>query len=318
MADNLSLHAVTNIGDALTSEQLEENIVSFFQWGLLGAGNFQNVTVGSSGLYGGSLSRLRLCDDPSFNTGQVWEAFRSDWVWESGIAGNTQPIRVSGVYVNGNFHPVSGVGPYAHKINYPLGRVIFDTAIDSGATVTCEYSHRYIAVYPSDASWWKQIQHNSFRADNQQFLQYGSGDWSILSESRIQLPVIIVDAIPESVRRGYEIGSTAAVVNQTVLFHILTENPTDRKRIHDIVSNQWNKTIVAYDKNQLANHNAFPLDENGSPNVSGLMYPDLVKDNSGYVWRKMFFAKMQGIDGSTINTAPLYGATVKSSVDIII
>lgn len=317
MPTHTQLYGVTDIGKPLTSEKLETNLVAFFQWGLLGAGNFYNITLPTSGAYDGSPSRLRLSEDPNYNAGQIWEGYRSDWVWESGIEYPYQPIRVSGVYVNGTFHSISETGVYKHTINYPMGRVVFDAAIPTNSVVNCEYSHRFIHFTHSDVPWWRRVQQDSLRVDNPQFLQYGSGDWSVLSDHRVQLPAVIVDAIPESTKRGMEIGHIKSITNQTVLFHILTETPWDRKKLHDIITNQWNKTIHGFQIDAVIEASGWPLDENGSPVGSGRMYPDLVKDTGPYFWQKIYIPRMTGEDPQGVtNTGPIYYCTVRAGVEL--
>ena len=52
------------IGQSTLSPQLKSNVITFFNWGLLGKGAFFNVSLSQAGPYGGDESRLRLVDDP--------------------------------------------------------------------------------------------------------------------------------------------------------------------------------------------------------------------------------------------------------------
>lgn len=312
MPTHTQLHGVSNLGQPLLSEQLESNLLSFFQWGMLGIGNFFNITISSSGAYDSNLSALRLCDDRNYTKGQVWEAYRSDWVWESGIEYDYQPIRVSGVYVNGNFYSINETGQYKHVVNYPLGRIIFDNAISTTATVKCEYSHRYVHFTHSNVPWWRQIQQNSLRADSEQFNLYGSGDWSIFSQSRVQLPAVVIEALPDTNKRPFEIGALTSITRQSVNFHILAETPWDRQKLHDIITYQWQKRINAFDQEQVVNSSGYPLDENGAPLSGSRMYPDLINQ---YPWKQLRIMTVQG-QTNLENRAPLYTCTVKCGVEL--
>jgi hypothetical protein len=300
MADFTNLAGVTSYGDPLFSDQLEKNLVSFFQWGLLGVGAFANVRLASSGAYGGNYSNLRLGDFDSTNSnyskGQVWEGIRHDWVWESGVEYTTQPIQISGVYVNGSFKPTSGVGPYAHHINYPLGRVIFDSPISATARVAVEHSYRYVHVTSSDTMWWRNIQFNSLRADDFQIAQYGSGAWSILAENSIQLPAMVVEVLPRLTQYGYEMGNQVKTTLKDVFFHILTEDTFNRKQLFDIITYQQDKTIIGFDLTAIYNSGVTPLNSEGTPVPGFLTYPQLVKpvEDGGFARRKIIFKTVNG------------------------
>lgn len=291
MSSHTELKGFDNVGESLLSEQLESNVTSWFQWGLLCKGGFGNVTIPTSGAYGGNFHRLRLVDEPNYQLGQVWEGFRQDWVWETGVNYSAQPIRVSGVFVNGGFQPVTGVGSYAHKIDYRYGRVVFDTPLPESSVVTAEFSYRLFNFQPGSAPFWRQIQANSFRADQESFLQT-SGAWSVLAQNRVQLPAVVVQPIPKTRRVPHEIGNLTHRVRQDVLFHIIAETPTDVTWLHDIITAQQEKRIVGYDKNGVLRDERFGLSFDGSPATSGLTYPQLVDQ---YPWRQLRVVEMASV-----------------------
>ena len=105
-----SLKFIDSVGKTTLSQQLQDNLVEFFSWGLIDKGGFFNVNIPAVGLYGGNKHQLRLVDDPNYTAGQVWEGYRNNWVWESGLSTSTQPIAVSGVFVGfGLFNPFKPV-----------------------------------------------------------------------------------------------------------------------------------------------------------------------------------------------------------------
>lgn len=98
------LSSVTNVQDSTISNILLDNFINFYDWGFVDRGSFYNINIPQSGIYGGDRHKLRRSDDPRYTDGQVWEAYRQNWVWESGIDGtDQQPINISGVYVDGTF-----------------------------------------------------------------------------------------------------------------------------------------------------------------------------------------------------------------------
>ena len=163
--EHLRLNKIDNMGDSTLTPMISDNIIEFFDWAFLDKGGFFNISIPSSGHYGGDKHNLRLVDDPRYTSGQVWEGFRSNWVWQSGLSGDTQPLvtqnwespGVSGVFVNGGFY-ASGDATYGHYIDYPRGRIIFDSAISTTSAVTAEFSYKWVDVvracllYTSDAA----------------------------------------------------------------------------------------------------------------------------------------------------------------------
>lgn len=316
MPTHTQLKGVTDIGSSLLSDQLEANIINFFQWGTLNIGGFFDVTIPTTGFYGGNQHRLRLVNDQGYSSGQVWEGFRKDWVWETDLEYSRQPINISGVFVNGNFQPGTGVGPYAHTIDYPNGRVVFQNAIPANSVVTCEYSYRLYNWTNADAPWWREFQEQSFRVDDAHFQQQGSGAWNVLSENRIQLPAVIVESVMRTDRKPKSIGSMAQVVSQDVLFHVVGERKRDVKRMHDIITNQQEKRIRGFDINLMYEADAYPLNDDGSRKDDALMYPDIVRDvdDGGFAWEQIRFTKMVSVQQPS--KPPLFYTTVRGTFEV--
>lgn len=317
----LKFKGIDHIGDSLLNEQLRDNIVEYFKWGMLCIGGFTNVYRPTSGAYGGDFSRLKAVKTPNYTNGRVWEAIRQDWVWESGVDYDYQPIAVSGVYVNNVFRPSSGVGTYAHTIDYINGQVVFTNAIPTNSTVEVEYSFRSYYINHSSVPWFKQLFFNSYRPDNAQFSQFGSGVFETLAQNRVQLPAIIIEVVPEREMRPLQIMSGpnggGQIVAQDVMFHIFSESPTDRDKAIDIITYQKDATLALFDKNAIINDNAYPLDYNGSLVSGAITYPEMVKfpsDGGQYFWTKMFISKMRTIPTQT--TPPLYSGKVKGTFEI--
>ena len=122
---------------------IKYNLVEYFDWALLDKGNYFNSTLSELAPNGQDYSKLRLSANDQYTSGQVWEGFRKNWVWQSGLAPSglagliTPPIvgtnhekpGVSGLWVDAAFYPSETTGDYSHHVDYFNGRVIFDTAI---------------------------------------------------------------------------------------------------------------------------------------------------------------------------------------------
>ena len=308
---------VSQVGNTLLNSQLESNLKSFLDWGMLGIGGWFNVNIPTSGAWGGTFDQLRLVDDPSYGEGQVWESARKDWVWENEVPyTGGSPISITVVSVDGTFYG-TGDATYAHHYNYPLGRVVFDNPIASTSTVKLEYSYRNVQVYIADqAPWWDELQYNSMRVDDSSFSQVGSGNWAILSNNRVQMPAVVIEAVPRRTYQPYELGSSNNFITQDVLFHVVSESRWWRNQLVDIISLQKDKTLMLYDSNKLADSGAYPLDFRGmvvapENNYSGLVSTD------GYQFTSARITDMGVTEMESYNSM-LHEGTVRASFEVIL
>jgi hypothetical protein len=309
----------TKIGQSSITELIEDNLISYIDWCFLELGAFFNVTIPSSGAYGGNRERLRNVNDPRYSNGQVWESYRQNWVWQSGLKQiNEQPISISGIYVNSSFLP-RGSG---YSINYKNGQIVFDNPIPTNSVVRLEYSHKWIDVVgANDVPWFKSGHTNSFRVDDSAFLA-NSGIWNELADTRLQLPVVAVEVVDKSYA-GYQLGGGQWSNNQVIL-HILAENSQTAKRISSILSEQNESTIFAFDPDMIAENNRYPLDYNGDLNDNPLCYPDLVaySGDGGFRTDRIQHGKMRiyGAHGQNHGgvTTSVYHSTVRYIVETIL
>jgi len=283
---------VSNIRRDNFTENLLFSLIDWMKWSTLQIGGFQNVQyLNASGIYGGDFSRLRLVSDPNYTDGQVWEGFQSDWVWETGIYYDVQPQFCSGVFVDGTFYPTATeVGDYAHSINFPMGRVVFDTAISTTSTVNANFSHRTVSYVRASEPWFRELLYDSYRIDRSDFLSEGSGQWDQLMSTKRHLPVVGVEVGGRRFE-PYEIGGSFSYVFQDITMYVLSENEDERNQIVDILSQQHDKTIWIYNRGLLKDQNKYPpdLDIYGSPVANPLQFPELVAPtgDGGYQYRKV-------------------------------
>ena len=312
-----SLKGISTFGDATITTHVRENLISFFDNGLIEKSGFINVEVPTTGYYDGLEHRLRPVSDPRYNNGQVWEGFRSNWVWQSGNGALTSTDSsypgVSGVYINDTFYATSTGGDYAHHINHPLGRVIFDTAISTDSKVECSYSYKYVNVTKVDGlEWFKQIQQNSERADNTNFIN-NSGEWGVLGDNRFQLPAIGVELVNSRRMIGYQLGGGQTIFTD-FLFHCVAEDAYTRDHLMDIVTLQNDKVIRAYDLNNISSNNVFPLDYRGVPISGAFSYETLISDYEGDHIR-LIDASIDSVYSLTPN---IHVGTVKLKTEVIV
>ncbi len=315
MPSYTTFKTINNIGDTLLSDTLETNIIEYFKWSFLNIGAFFNHTLPQSGHFGGQLTRLRLADTKGYTQGKVWEGARKDWVWESGVEHSVQPIQISGIYVNGTFVPKSSTGQYQHTIDYPNGRIIFNTALATNTVVTCEHSPRYVQVYDPSVPWFRHLHMNSFRIDDSHYSLYGSGIYSLPPEQRVQLPALVIRVTPIEHSEGKEIGGLTRWVEKEVDFHVLAETDFEMKQMHDIIHDCYNKTLVLFNKKNIIRDQAFPLNSDGSLTSNPKTYPQLVAGTGvgGFEWKTAWFKNLRSFEGEN-NTNNLWYCVIRATI----
>lgn len=300
---------IDNYGDVTVSDQLKANFVDFLNWGFLEIGAFVNVTIPTTTLVGGEgPHKLRAVRDPNFTNGRVWESQRMNWVYESGISYGIQPISVSGIYVNGTFYPGASTGTYAHIVDYRNGRIIFNTAIATSSSITCEYSYKLVNVVDVDSNVFKTIQADSFNSLDSN-IPVSSGEWSKQAQSRTQLPCIGIDVVPEVDFTPKQLGG-GQYKHQTIAFHVMAENSSTRNKLCDIITSQKDRTLMLYDMNKVADANSFALTSSGNLNSGGVNnYRNklLPVASGGYQWKLCEIERAKAIGLNTSNSKNSYG-----------
>lgn len=307
------------------SNEIQDNMIEFLDWTLLEKGNYFNVTLGETSPNGSDYSRLRVSSSQHYNSGQAWEGFRKNWVWQSGVTppdGMDAPLvsnsvaipGISGVYVDDTFYSSSTTGTYSHKIDYFNGRVIFDNAIPSGSKVQAEHSYKYInVVYASNLPWLREVQYRTLEP-NSFFNNQNRGDFTLPAEARLQLPAIAVEVVPRRTFSGYQLGGGQYIYTD-VVFHCLAENAYTRNQLLDIVSLQNEKIFFMFDSEKIARSGAFPLDYAGVPVSGALRYPELIHEYSD-TKRQIRLRDMTVQNMDAINSN-FYGGIVRVTTEYI-
>ena len=311
--NNISFKGVNSINEDLLLNILEANFKMYLDWSFLNIGAWFDVNIGNSTIYGvNTHSRLLPVYDPAYQDGRVWQGIRKDWVWEQGIYySGTAPISPITSIIKNESVSVSKAGNFT--VNYPLGRVVFNTAIPITSKVDAEYSHRYVQVHRSSESpWFNLLQYSSFNTSNAD-IKLVDGEWDVGGQHRVQMPCIVIEAIPRSRSRPYELGNTLLWLEQDIGFYIFAENKSDRNKLLDIIRLQQDSTIILYNTNALAQDDNYPLDYNGDLKDNALMYPDIV---SQYHWRKCLIKNISlfEIDSPIPN---LHQGHVRATLEII-
>lgn len=316
MSYEYGLISVDNTQSSKILNIVRDNIISFYDWGFLDKGGFQNINSPASGMYGGNKNQLKLVKDENYQDGQVWQSFRKNWVWETGVSTNTQPIAISGITKNNTFLPYSynsSSGFYCgsgYRIDYPQGRIIFDTAIPTTSNVSLNYSYKWVAVDKSDAyPFFQQIQQGSFRLNENFFT--GSGLWNQLSQTRVQLPAVIINTVPNTNSMPLQLGG-GQWLNIDVMYYVIAETESSCSNLASMILYQNNRVIKLFDTNSVYQSGSNPLSYRGDLKSKSYDYRYLV-DNHFY---RNTYIKNTTLSNVTQLTYDLYISTARSTLEI--
>jgi hypothetical protein len=319
IADYTKLKHVQRISDTDLLTEIETNLKYYLDWGFLGVGGWTDINIPQTGIGGSEQSTLKYTVDPSYNNGQVFQGLRKDWVWETGVGYSGQPIQITGVEVGGTMR-ADDDPTYGWHINYPLGRIIFDSAIPTGSRVRADYSYRWCQTYVADdAPWWRELQYSSYDSSQPHFIQKENrGDWSIGAHHRVQMPSVVIECVARGDSDGYELGNNALNRKQDALLHIIAENRQDRNKLVDYFLNLKDKVIWLFDSDLMVESTGFPLDYRGML-VGEKMYPDWVDPtgDGGFRWKKCYIV---GSHSSEIQswTPNLHEGVVRLNLEVVI
>lgn len=312
--DHLQFNFVRpHIGYANDQVLVEDSLIAWMNHAFLNIGAFVNISTGMIQAYSGSPGLLQPVKVPGYATRQVYQGFKKDWVWEnpsSLVYEAGSPTECSGVYVNGTFYnSTTTTGTYAHRIEFPAGRVVFTNgAIPANSVVRTNFAYRFVQVIKGDAADFNKFEYFSNRADDTNFLSFGSGSKDVAWEDRIQLPCIAM--IPgKSDSTPSQLGTLQQWVQQSFTFLVFAEDKFWRDQLLSILINQRDKRVHLIDFNTVAASGQHPLNIYGSKNVSGLMYPDLVKfPGDGHAYGLLTFKNTRIGSQQKIHTNLYYGS----------
>lgn len=311
--------AVEHFGKSHITNELELGLKQFCDWSFLKIGAYANVSTGTSGVYGGSFSRLQVVNDPNYSGNTLYQGIRSNWIYETGVnyvynTGTYNPYTVQ-VYVNGSGITTGTVG-YTHYIDYPLGRVVFDSA-QTNKIIRAQYAFRAVNTYlSSDKNWWYEVSFDSYNPADLQWAQnLTSGDFAVASSNRVQLPAIIIESTARSNSSPLELGTLVNKNQLDVLCHVMAETREERNNIVDILRLQKDKTIVLPDSTKLYTSGLLPLDERGMVVNNPVMYPEII-GNQDLIFRHARFVNTSITDVKTQHPK-LHWSVVRLTMEII-
>lgn len=264
-----------------TSEKVETNLISYFDFGFLDIGGYFNIEVNESGDYVDNLSSLTKVVD---NRGFTYWAGPRNWVYESG-ADNSGVNAPPQIYVNNSLYTLG-------TINYRDGYVY--NIPSSGTSVKAEFAYKWVSVVSAKKTGYGRIiKYGENRTDLDPIARSGA------PETRISLPFVSFDVSSIGDSRPYGIGAelTPMLYTYDIKATVVGESPNDVKRISDIIVKQQGYSINTFDPEEATASGDYPLNLNGTLN-SGKTHDELA---SSYGWNQLFFEKIKAQDGPVLS-----------------
>jgi len=249
-------------------------------------GLFTIVTSGETDIYNNDISRLLSSNDPTFvDNNTIFQSPYKNWVYEDGIvpieSGVLPPVVASGVIVNGTFYSSSTNGTYAHAIDFPNGRVVFDNALAGSPIVQVDYSYKeatvdFANIFDNEDM---PIQIETALKDNP--AQTGVAGYP-KSDTRT-LPAVFIDVLSRSTI-AYELGTREGAANFDGIFHLWTRDDFMRDIIEDILVDENRQILLGINFNTAQ----YPLLSTGAKNTSFTSYSLMANLNNVHFWRRIY------------------------------
>jgi hypothetical protein len=253
-------------------------------------GLYTNVSTGETNFYLDDISLLIPVSDEDFADDRVFQSAFKNWVHESGIvvvqSGIPATIIASGVTVNGTFYPQLSGDPgfnaaFAHIIDYPNGRVIFDLPQVGSPIVQAQFSYKTVAVeFANEFNNEKRpLLIETKHKDNPRATGV---DIYPTKESRT-LPAVFIDLLDRQTN-PYELGTRDGITDFFGVFHLWARDSYQLDLIEDILGDEHRQTLLGIDFNTAP----FPLLAFGNKNPAFTSYGDLAKTNGAHFWRRIY------------------------------
>lgn len=285
---------------------VKANLKLFLEDLFLRNGYYHNITVGLSDVYGNDLSRMMPGDvvypepDPvSFTPNKVWQSAFKNWVHEDNIpsseSGVLPPTVCSGVTVGGTFYPqATTVGAFAHNIDFPNGRIIFDTALGGNPIVQAEFSYKTVLVDGANIfeNERRPLLIETAYKDNPR----ATGVDVYPGVDARTLPAVFIDLLRRE-NSGYELGTRAPVKDFFGVFHVWSRDEYLRDLIEDVISDEFRQVLLGIDFNTAPD----PLLAFGYKNPAFPGYQALANQWGPHFWHRIYIE-----DVSPRKDTPLY------------
>lgn len=255
-------------------------------------GLYTNIASGSLDIYLRDLSLLVISSDPTFQADNtVFQSAFKNWVHENAVAaaesGIAAPVVNSGVIVDGTFYETATTsGIFAHIVDFPNGRVIFDTTLVGTPVIQADFSYKEVTVdFANRLNNENQpIRIETSLKDNP--AQTGVDSYPT-SDTRT-LPAVFIDVMNRQ-SSAYELGTRDAIADYFGVFHIWTRDDFQRDLIEDILADEHRQVLFGINFNTAQ----YPLLSRGEKNPAFTSYAALANVHSPQFWRRIYLESIE-------------------------
>lgn len=271
MNENL-FRSVTSFSSPSLEKSITVNFKDWLDYNFLRIGAYGTISIPQSSYYSYDFSRLRPVQYGTGVSGNVWETPFSNLVYESGYG-----TQISGIYVNSSFSSLNS----GYYVDYPKGRVVFNSSIPTTSVVQMNYSYKYVTVRECEEPYFHHLQMEALTYDQTDLNP--SGFFNLLAENRIRMPVIFISDYRTRDTKPVELGNDNTYLFEDFLFYIYAELKEDRDKLTEILLKQKEKTIFMYNLETVGQSGVYPLGASGQLNSSGIPYSGLINN---YFWKR--------------------------------
>jgi len=285
---------------------IKQNLKLFLEDLFLRDGYYTNVGIGETNVYGADISAISPGDvvysqPDAISTipNKVFQSPFKNWVYEDGIpssvSGIAPPVVASGVTVNGTFYlQTTTSGTFAHNIDFPNGRIIFDTPLAGTPAVQAVFSYKTVLVDGANVfeNERKPVLFETAFKDNPR----ETGVLIYPDPAARVLPAVFIDFTSRQ-NSGYELGTRNPVKDFFGVLHIWGRDEYIRDLIEDVISDEFRQVLLGIDFNIAPD----PLLAFGAKNPNYAGYSTLAQQWGTFFWRRIYIE-----DVSPRKDVPLY------------
>lgn len=291
-------------------QQIKTNLQQFLEFRFLQEGRFFNVAKSQANYNGVNISQLKPeTRDPRNTTNEVWQSPFHNWVFEDGVtvpSGFVAPVIPTGIFVNSSFK-FRGDATYGHAIDFPNGRVIFDTPANLLSTDVVEAAFAYKQYHVQAGERHDQVYFNSLIESSLKDNPNASGAVVYPAVEDIVMPALFFD-VTDSSFTGLALGG-GKIGTFEITFHLFARDKYMADDAIDIIGELEDApmSIVNFDTAP------FPLDFDGDIDSGYIPYQDLQVSNLLY---KGHFNSFNGTSTIPITPSNQYIFTINLVLEL--
>lgn len=241
---------------------------------LVANGGFDIYRVGQDSFLANDEASLKYAPDERYPDRTVFESVGRGFIWEQGGTIPSEVFRISGVYLNEIFVPVTDTGPNRFHVDNINGRVIFDESVAVDDIISANYCSRAIYTGFSDSKEFQLLMLDSI----DEFLRGETPLSTPSKEHQVWLPAIFL-SLDSGTGRGLQLGG-GQIKERIITLYIFANDNGYRNLLMDFLDFQNRAAFNIINLNETT----LPFDQYGDIIPGTTNFIDLMTANP---YRKM-------------------------------